>query len=53
MPAFYNRPKQIDEIVDHTIARVLDRLRLPQSLVPEWGGQPPAPPAADGPPSPG
>ena len=53
MPAFYNRPKQIDEIVDHTLARVLDRLRLPQSLVPEWGGQPPAPPAADGPPSPG
>jgi flavin prenyltransferase len=46
MPAFYNRPKQIDEIVDHTLARVLDRLRLPQSLVPEWGGPPPAPPAA-------
>lgn len=46
MPAFYNRPKQIDEIVDHTLARVLDRLRLPQSLVPEWGGPPPAPPTA-------
>ena len=44
MPAFYNRPKQIDEIVDHTLARVLDRLRLPQSLVPEWRGEPPAPP---------
>src|SRR4030095_7586548 len=50
MPAFYNRPKQIDEIVDHTLARVLDRLRLPQSLVPEWGVHPPAPPAAGGPP---
>ena len=44
MPAFYNRPKQIDEIVDHTLARVLDRLHLPQSLVPEWRGEPPAPP---------
>jgi flavin prenyltransferase len=44
MPAFYNRPKQIDEIVDHTLARVLDRLRLPQSLVREWRGEPPAPP---------
>jgi 4-hydroxy-3-polyprenylbenzoate decarboxylase len=43
MPAFYNRPKQLDEIVDHTLARVLDRLRLPQSLVPEWRGEPPAP----------
>jgi 4-hydroxy-3-polyprenylbenzoate decarboxylase len=46
MPAFYNRPKEIDEIVDHTLARVLDRLRLPQSLVPEWRGEAPAPPSA-------
>ena len=38
MPAFYNRPKQIDEIVDHTLARVLDRLGLPHRLVPEWSG---------------
>jgi flavin prenyltransferase len=46
MPAFYNRPKEIDEIVDHTLARVLDRLRLPQSLVPEWRGEAPAPSSA-------
>ena len=39
MPAFYNRPKQIDEIVDHTLARVLDRLGLPHRLVPEWRGR--------------
>jgi 4-hydroxy-3-polyprenylbenzoate decarboxylase len=38
MPAFYNRPKQIDDLVTHTLARVLDRLRLPQTLVPEWQG---------------
>lgn len=45
MPAFYNRPKQIEEIVDHTLARVLDRLGLPHSLVPEWQGtRPPVPP---------
>ena len=49
MPAFYNRPKQIEELVDHTLARVLDRLRLPHTLVPEWqgtspGAGPPAPP---------
>lgn len=49
MPAFYNRPKQIDEIVDHTLARVLDRLRLPHSLVPEWRGEPPTPPGASTP----
>jgi 4-hydroxy-3-polyprenylbenzoate decarboxylase len=42
MPAFYNRPKQIDELVIHTLARVLDRLGLPQTLVPEWQGTAPA-----------
>ena len=38
MPAFYNRPKDLDDIVNHTIARVLDRLDFPQSLVGEWQG---------------
>ena len=38
MPAFYNRPKQIEDLVDHTLARVLDRLGLPQHLVTEWQG---------------
>ena len=42
MPAFYNRPKQIDELVTHTLARVLDRLGLPHTLVPEWQGTTPA-----------
>lgn len=50
MPAFYNRPKQIEELVDATLARVLDRLGLPHRLVPEWPGtRPPAgPPPARG-----
>jgi 4-hydroxy-3-polyprenylbenzoate decarboxylase len=38
MPAFYNRPRDLDDIVNHTIARVLDRLGLPQTLVAEWRG---------------
>ena len=38
MPAFYNRPSGLDEIVDHTVARILDRLHVPQSLVQEWRG---------------
>jgi 4-hydroxy-3-polyprenylbenzoate decarboxylase len=38
MPAFYNRPSGLDEIVDHTVARILDRLNLPQTLVQEWRG---------------
>lgn len=38
VPAFYNRPQTIDELVDHTVARVLDRLGSAQDLVPEWPG---------------
>jgi 4-hydroxy-3-polyprenylbenzoate decarboxylase len=41
MPAFYNRPKEIDDLVTHTVARVLDRLHLPQTLVGEWQGTQP------------
>jgi 4-hydroxy-3-polyprenylbenzoate decarboxylase len=38
MPAFYQRPKSVDDVVNHTVARVLDRLNLPHTLVPEWPG---------------
>ena len=41
MPAFYNRPKELDDIINHTVARVLDRLQLPQTLVEEWRGTSP------------
>jgi 4-hydroxy-3-polyprenylbenzoate decarboxylase len=40
MPAFYLRPRTIEEIVDHTVARVLDHLGVEQQLVPEWIGTP-------------
>lgn len=29
MPAFYNRPETVDDIVDHTTARILDQFGLP------------------------
>ena len=45
MPAFYNRPRDIDDIVNGTVARVLDRLNLPQQLVPEWLGTHPRSPS--------
>jgi flavin prenyltransferase len=38
MPVFYNRPRTLDDIVNATVARVLDRLNLPQTLAPEWQG---------------
>ncbi len=48
MPAFYNRPKEVDDIINHTVARVLDRLQLPQTLVGEWRGTSPRGPRAAG-----
>jgi len=38
VPAFYNRPATIDEMVDHTVGRVLDLVGVAQSLSPAWGG---------------
>jgi len=38
MPAFYHRPKDIEEIVGHTVARALERLGVPQAAPPEWLG---------------
>ncbi len=38
MPAFYLRPKSLDDVVNHTVGRILDRLGFPQDLVPEWMG---------------
>jgi 4-hydroxy-3-polyprenylbenzoate decarboxylase len=40
MPAFYHRPKEIEDLVRHTLARVLDRLGFPVSF-PEWPGTQP------------
>jgi polyprenyl P-hydroxybenzoate/phenylacrylic acid decarboxylase-like protein len=43
VPAFYQRPKSVDEIVDHTVARVLERMGLAHEPLPEWtaGGRRP------------
>ena len=38
VPAFYHRPKTLDDIVNHTVGRILDRLGIPQDLVREWTG---------------
>jgi flavin prenyltransferase len=37
MPAFYNHPKTIEQIVDHTVGRVLDRFHIEHALSPRWG----------------
>ncbi|ATJ85278.1 UbiX family flavin prenyltransferase [Ralstonia solanacearum] len=38
VPGFYQRPKTIDDLVDHTVGRVLDLLGLPQTLAASWPG---------------
>jgi 4-hydroxy-3-polyprenylbenzoate decarboxylase len=43
VPAFYQRPVSVDQIVDQTVARVLDRMGLALGGVAEWtrGGRTP------------
>jgi 4-hydroxy-3-polyprenylbenzoate decarboxylase len=36
MPAFYNRPQSLDEIVDHSVGRVLDLFDLDTGTVKRW-----------------
>ncbi len=38
-PGFYHRPAGIPQLVDFVVARVLDQLDVPQTLVPRWGGE--------------
>jgi flavin prenyltransferase len=43
VPAFYQQPKTVDDVVDHTVARVLERMGLTHEALPEWtaGGRRP------------
>lgn len=36
VPAFYNRPKTLDDIIDHTVGRVLDLFDLDTGKVKRW-----------------
>ena len=38
VPAFYLRPQSVGELVDHTVARVLDLLDLPSPHAQRWAG---------------
>jgi 4-hydroxy-3-polyprenylbenzoate decarboxylase len=37
VPAFYTRPKSIDDIVNHTVGRALDLFGIDNTLVRRWG----------------
>ncbi|WP_240223735.1 flavin prenyltransferase UbiX [Rheinheimera hassiensis] len=36
-PGFYHQPKQISDLVDFMVARILDHLKLPHQLLNRWG----------------
>jgi 4-hydroxy-3-polyprenylbenzoate decarboxylase len=38
-PGFYHRPKEISDLVDFMVARMLDHLGLDQNLVSRWKGE--------------
>jgi len=38
MPAFYNNPQSIDDIINHNVGRVLDLFGLDNSIVKRWAG---------------
>jgi len=46
VPAFYARPRSLDDLVNQTVGRVLDLFDLPNELVRRWQGLPRAKEAA-------
>ncbi|MFZ5756299.1 MAG: flavin prenyltransferase UbiX [Pseudomonadota bacterium] len=36
-PGFYNRPQTVQDMIDFVVARILDQLGVPQTLMPRWG----------------
>jgi len=38
VPGFYQRPQSIEQMVDHSIGRVLDLFDVPHTLTPRWQG---------------
>ena len=38
LPGFYQRPASMEEMVDHTLGRVLDMFGISLQLTPEWQG---------------
>jgi flavin prenyltransferase len=41
VPAFYARPKTVDDIINHTVGRLLDQFGIETKVVRRWQGGPP------------
>ncbi len=42
VPAFYNKPKTVDDIINHTVGRLLDFFDIDTKQVKRWKGGPAA-----------
>ena len=40
VPAFYPRPDSVDDIINHSVGRLLDHFDIETDLVGRWGGKP-------------
>jgi 4-hydroxy-3-polyprenylbenzoate decarboxylase len=43
VPAFYNRPQSVDDIINHTVGRLLDLFGIETGVVRRWQGGPTPP----------
>jgi len=42
VPAFYTKPKTVDDIIDQTVCRIIDQFGIHLDLGTRWAGTPPA-----------
>jgi flavin prenyltransferase len=40
VPAFYTRPKTLDDVINHTVGRLLDQFGIDTKAVKRWKGEP-------------
>jgi 4-hydroxy-3-polyprenylbenzoate decarboxylase len=38
MPAFYNEPQTVDDIINHNVGRVMDLFGIDSGMVKRWKG---------------
>ena len=39
MPAFYNLPETLDDMINHIVMRILDQFDIPTELIKRWDGE--------------